>query len=229
MSGYQYKVVDAPQSNENSPYVRKPGRFHVIIMAQEANPAKPDNSGYVDGFEVTFGVVAGTEADQFDKSTSSVFFNPNEDQKDKGVFCARKIDRLMKAACLVGDTEAGQEVSVDLADLINKQVVIELCEKKNSPQAKNPNGTHIELAWDRIWHIDHPEVKDVPKNEDFLALIDPVYRRPDPSFFGVAASQNAQSSDHEGEGRKQRLSPAQLLAQAKASQQPKQSTDVSDV
>ncbi len=146
------------------PYVTKPGFYHVAILQQDPQPMNRDKTQYLDGLGVTFGVLAGTHLDQFDKTFEEVFIKGNPNQKDKGNFCNRKLFKLFNATCMLSQHVPGQQTTLDTSLMVGRQCIIELEEKANSPTAKNPNGTHIEFKGDRVWHVDDPEVKDVPKH-----------------------------------------------------------------
>ncbi len=169
---------DQPGEDEGpvSTFLSKDGFYHVMISAQDPAPTK-DNGDSIDGLEVTFGVCSGTHLDQFNKTLTVTMIRGNENQKDKGAFCNRRLQKLFLATCLIGQEQPGKRTSINTADLVGRQCVIEVHSVKNSERAKNPNGTHIELKFDNIYHVDDPAVKDCPKHPGALEMIPAELRR----------------------------------------------------
>jgi len=200
--------VDAEGSD--LPYVTKGGFYHVEILAQDPQPLNRGKTEYLDGLGVTFNVLAGTHPDQFDKTYDEVFIKGNPNQKDKGNFCNRKLFKLFVAAGLLGEHSPGAETSLNTNLMVGRQVVIELEEKPNSANAKNPHGTHVEFKGDHVFHVDDPAVKDVPMHPEALALI-PAELRRHPSSFKTEGSTTATATATQPEQTKPKLSVAQVL------------------
>lgn len=203
---------EQPADAEGSdlPYLTKPGFYHVFITEQDPAPMNRDKSSYIDGLRVTFTVLAGTHMDQYEKTFEETFIKGNVNQKDKGNFCNRKLFKLFSAVCLIQQHVPGQQTALDTELLLGRQCVIELEEKPNSANAKNPNGTHIEFKSDHVWHVDDPAVKDVPKHLEALKQIPQELRR-HPSSFKTEGSTTATATATQPEQTKPKLSVAQVL------------------
>lgn len=219
----QFAFEQPPEDDgANSSFLSKPGFFHVVVMAQDPQPMNFDKSKYLDGLHVTFGILAGTHPDQFDKTFDQLFLRGNADQKDQGKFCNRRLLKLFLATSMMGQHVPGQQTALDTAAMVGRQLVIEVEERPNSAQAKNPNGKHIELKFDCLYHIDDPAVKDVPKHPQFIAAIPAALRRDQSTF---AKSDEASGAPAAAQGDKPKLSVAAMLQAQAQNKAPSANTD----
>ncbi|MGN6546365.1 MAG: hypothetical protein ACTHK7_15030 [Aureliella sp.] len=217
----QFAFEQPPEDDgSSSSFLSKPGFFHVVVMAQDPQPMSFDKSKYLDGLDVTFGVLAGTHPDQFDKTFDQLFLKGNAEQRDGGKFCNRRLLKLFLATGMMGQHVPGQQTQLDTAAMVGRQLVIEVEERPNGPQAKNPNGKHIELKFDCLYHVDDPAVKDVPKHPQFFAAI-PAELRRDKSTFAKPddPAQPATRSD------KPKLSVAAMMQAQAPNNAPSANTD----
>lgn len=211
----QFQFEQPPEGEDRPAFLSKPGFYHVAVMAQNPQPIG-SNQQYIDGLEITFGVLAGTHPDQFDSSFESTFIKGNKNHSDGGRFCNLKLFKLFNALGLLGEHVPGQQTTLDTARAVGRQCVIEVEAKKNSEKAKNPEGFHIEFKGAQVFHVDDPAVKDVPKHPQYMAVIPKELRR-DASTFkkeapaGNAAASAGSSAPSQAEPPKQRLSVAQML------------------
>lgn len=222
----QFAFEQPPEDDgSSSSFLSKPGFFHVIVMAQDPQPMNFDKSKYLDGLDVTFGVCSGTHPDQYDKTFDQLFLKGNAEQKDGGKFCNRRLLKLFLATGLMGQHVPGQQTQLDTAQLVGRQLVIEVEERPNSAQAKNPNGKHIELKFDCLYHVDDPAVKDVPKHPQFLASIPPQLRRDQSTFDRPDESGGAVAKPDGTNPSKPKLSVAAMMQAATPNNAPSANTD----
>ena len=175
---------DAPEADEmvgGSLYLDEPGTYHVVVTEVDEQPEKSSGE-LLDGFRVKFSVLAGTVPGQEDKLVSILFFNPNMASKDGGAFAKRKQAKFLYATGLLDETNLGKRVSIELSDAVGRQCVIQL-------EKQDDESRFLQLCYDNIWHVDHPDAAKFPKNEDALKLIPSNLRR-DPSSFPTRGSGN---------------------------------------
>lgn len=189
-------------------FLSKPGFYHVIVMYQTTQPTNFSKTKFIDGLGVVFGVLAGSHADQLNKTLDVIFIKGSKQHSDGGELCNRKLSKLFAATGLKTTIEPGQPARLDTTQLVNppRQLIIKTVEKPNS---NNPGKMHIELSYDDIWHVDDPAVKDVPKNAEALAAIPAALRRDPSTFKSVKPADGAGSG---AEPAKPRISPSALLA-----------------
>lgn len=165
-----------------------PGTFHCVIndvVEGQTSQGKP-----IDGITVTFEVLAGTVDGQAGKTRTETLFAPSikdeeREQKSGSPSMARKkLAALFIASNVMDPTKLGQAVNVDVAMMVGQQVVIAF----ERQMEKDGNGKYtvetqyIQISYADIFHVDDPDVKDVPKNEDALSLI-PAAKRHGEEWF----------------------------------------------
>ena len=152
-------------------YAMKDGKYHAIITQWNENPPDKDDKPIEGGVEVVFEILDGTEKSEIKKIRSETFYAPDE-TKEGGGFAAVKLTKLIVA--ISGVHRPGVEVEVTEADAIGRQLVIELGAR---PNKKDVNKPYFGIKGANMWHVDDPEVADVPKNADALSIIDPSLRK----------------------------------------------------
>jgi hypothetical protein len=166
-------MVKVKQTEElsNSSYAAKDGKYHVLITEWIENPPKSDQTPMEGAVKVGFEILHGTDKNEIKKTHNETFFPPDE-TKDGGGFNAVKLTRLVVA--ISGVHQPGVEVEVTQEDAIGRQLVIELAHRADKT---NPSKIYFGLKGANLWHVDDPEVADVPKNADALSIIDPSLRK----------------------------------------------------
>jgi hypothetical protein len=152
-------------------YAMKDGKYHVIITQWNENPPDNDDKPIEGGVEVGLEILDGTEKSEIKKIRSETFYAPDE-TKEGGGFAAVKLTKLIVA--ISGVHRPGVEVEVTENDAIGRQLIVELGSR---PNKKNPNKPYFGIKGANMWHVDDPEVADVPKNADALSIIDPSLRK----------------------------------------------------
>jgi len=159
-----------PASMAVSTFLDKPGWFHFLVNLIDEQPTKRDG-GAIDGIRVECTCLGGTEASQEKRSFDPVLFNPSENHKDGGEFATRVHLRLADACCFPLPA-AGEEVDIDWSKAKGSQIValVKLSKGQDGKERLEIDGAHI-------YHVDDPDVKEIPKNQKMLALLPASKRR----------------------------------------------------
>jgi hypothetical protein len=105
---------------------------------------------------------------------------PKLDSKDGGKFTKKIIDRFLRATSLFTDEQledTANELDFDSNDLVGRQFLVKLATEDGTDNKK-----YLKISFSDIFHPDDPEVKDQPKNAEYLkpSFFPPEWRR-DPS------------------------------------------------
>lgn len=130
----------------------EPGKYHVSITDADDSEQK-----YPGKWLVTFAILAGTTPGQ-EKKTHTEFFSLTKEAQP----------RLVALAMACGLIKPGQKASLDAAHLKNRQLVIELFNKADKD---DPAKVYLNATFSGFWRVDHPDVADVPKNQQALSYL----------------------------------------------------------
>lgn len=155
-----------PDDLKASSMIEKDGKYHILVTAVHEEPTK-ESGELIDGIQLEGTCEGGTEPSQVKKSIKMTLFNGAND-RDGGVFATKKQLRLADACNCLKPTKPGQDVEVDWSKAAGAQIIIYL---------KKSEKGYMEMDRLHVYHIDDPEVADVPKNAKTLALIPPAKRR----------------------------------------------------
>lgn len=165
-------------------WIDKPGTYHLVITATDEEPVSKRDKKLIDGFKVDFQSVEGTVRDADGKFTEAgktldiVFFNPKITDKNEGLFARQKQAAFFIAAGLMTEGQlGGQEIDIDLAKAVGRNVIATLEEEKT-----DDGKSFIRLSYADIFHIDDPRASKFPRNERALSLIPAEHRREPKSF-----------------------------------------------
>lgn len=167
-------VFDAPEVDDfesGGLWLSEPGTYHCSVSEVNESPTNKDGEP-LDGFKVKLTALAGTVADQKERTVNLLFFNPNMSSKDGGKFARRKQAKFLYATGLLNENQLGQRVEIDLQHALGRQVIATL----------EKDGNFLQLSYDNIYHVDDPQASKFPKDEAALRLIPKELRR-DPSSF----------------------------------------------
>ena len=171
MSGFDF---DQSESVESSlPYLREPGKYHVVVTGLDPNPATRDGRP-LDGLRVECEVLSGTTEKQAGKTFETLLFRGKETDKDKGEMAKKKLTRL--AVAFGGQHSPGGKGKIDTDACIGRQIVIDVA-KNTGKDGKE----RLEINYSNIYHVDDPEVADVPKDASALGVIPRELRKLSPS------------------------------------------------
>lgn len=148
------------------PAFLKPGRYHVVVT--EVTDIVNDQTQETVGFELKLQVADGTVADQKLKSFKQKYYLPSSSHKDGGVFASKQLKALCLVSGLVSPT-ATNRAQIDFAQLTDLQFICDVKERKFKDRDGN-EGKTIEIAGLNMWHVDEPEVANVPKNPTLIEV-----------------------------------------------------------
>ncbi|TWU22484.1 hypothetical protein Pla52o_35410 [Novipirellula galeiformis] len=183
---------DAPEDvNNGGGFLNEEGIFHIIVTncrEGEGNKGKP-----IDGFTFEFDVLAGTVENCTGKTGGQSIFSPDlSKEQSKQDAARRKLAAFFIASSILDPNQLGQSVKIDLSGMVEKQLIIKLVRQMKQDEAGNWNvpTKFLEISYSDIWHVDDPQVKDIPKNADALAMI-PEEQRHDASWFDFKKKKGA--------------------------------------
>jgi len=181
---------DAPETTTGEGGgLSEPGTYHVVIndvREGETSQGKP-----IDGLTITVEVLAGTVANQANKTRSETLFAPSiqdvekETQTGQSGMARKKLAALFIASNVMDPNLLGKSVSIDTSKMVGQQAVI----KFDNQMERDGEGKYtvktqyIHISYSDIFHVDDPAVKDIPKNAEALALI-PKEHRHSADWFG---------------------------------------------
>lgn len=172
-------------------WLDKPGTYHLIITAATESPLKK-NGEMLDGFRITCQAIDGTVRDsagftEKDKTVELMFWHPKLTDKNEGMFSRQKQAKLFIATGLLTEEQLGQEVDLDLEDVVGKQIIATL-----EANEGDTGRTFLDLHFSDLWHVDDPAAAKCPKNQKAIELMPPSHRRKAESF----AKRNGQDLTH---------------------------------
>lgn len=142
------------------------GYFHFSV--KDVRPEqKPYSDDALDGFSVILEVVEGEHAG---KTIGVSMRTGLETHKDKGEFCRKVQTAFGLATNQLTPDHLGKKVSYEETSCRNHQVVAKIKLGKPTDSGKQ----YYDLDGRHIYHVDDPNVKDVPKNAAELAKLDKV-------------------------------------------------------
>lgn len=157
-----------PQSTDVSNFVDKPCQAHVVIQSADENP-KGKNGDMLAWGEVgvTLSVLAATDESQVRRQHSQVFAKPDMSSRDGGEFQSKILARLAMAAGIIPPAMPGQQVTVNWQDLAGKQLIVFFNEREDRDDASKK---YIQIHGAHLYHINDPDAKHVPKDQEALKL-----------------------------------------------------------
>jgi hypothetical protein len=172
--------VDLPDSfDQESNFLSEPGTYHLAVLVVDEQPVS--NAGQpLNGFRASCSVLDGTIQGQQRREIDLMFFAPKATDKNGGEMAKKKIARFAMATGIISNPQPGQRVTLDLQAAAGRQFVAELERQKDKTTGEPTR--FLQLAWANIWHVDDPEVRDVPKSAQALALLPSELRRAPESF-----------------------------------------------
>lgn len=140
-----------------------PGRYHAIVnVGTEIVSEKKGTPGT----EIEFQVLAGAIPGQEGTTLSEAFWHS-----------PKALDRLLAFAMACGALRPGQNRDLTGPDYNGLQLVIEVQPRKYTDSDGNEKET-VEVSYNGFWEINHPEVKDVPKDQAAIQQIGQLAQQP---------------------------------------------------
>lgn len=167
--------MEMPESTDTGgAYLEKPGTYHLAVVNVDENPIDKQGS-LLSGFKIEASVLGGTTEGQQNRTVELMFWNPKPTDKNNGEMAKKKQARFVMAVGLLdGARKPGEKVTIDLQQAKGRQLVATLDHRDDK---KDSSKKYLDLHFADIWHVDDPEVKDVPKHLDALKLLPASLRR----------------------------------------------------
>ena len=137
----------------------KEGKYHAFICDVDESFTKSN-----DAIIVQFQILAGTEKDQAGLRITQ-YYNVKRE---------KSLARLAMAVGLIGPNVEEQEVRFE--DARGRMLVIDVKDHEwtKEDESTGEKKTHKRrgVSENGVWEIDHPAVKDVPKDQESMTLLD---------------------------------------------------------
>jgi hypothetical protein len=215
---------DEPEE-QASPWLRNPGTYHFLIMAQETDPLNFEKTANIPGIKLSLGVIGGTDPTQIDKTWDVTLYKGTDQDSDKQrSLNNRRLNRLFLATCLKFEGQPGKKAVIgDTSLLVGRQFIAQV------EQYTNASGkTKLSFTWDNIYHVDDPAVAAVPKNAEAISAIVPELRRDSASFAAAGPVATQSQTPSAASAATKHLKPSDLLTAAGSTGQ-RQRSDVSNI
>jgi hypothetical protein len=206
---------DAPEEKEQtSQWLKAKGIFHFAVTAVDPNPVSQAGQ-QLPGIKVTLAVMGGTDPAQLNKQWDVVLFQGTaEDKETTRDLNNRRLDRFFEAVGIqkhvITGSDGRKRVRIDDPMLaVGRQFIGE-----TEPWLKDNGKTQMGWAWDNLYHVDDPRVKDVPRNQEAIALIPQSLRRQASSFTVIGGAPQQPVAAPPLHQPKVKVDPMQLLQQA---------------
>lgn len=168
-------TFDSPEdlSSGGDNLVNAEGTFHCNGISFHINE-KPTGKSY-DGWTLLAKVVAGTDPSQIGKQLTIYMKKPTA---DKPYF--QKLRAAVLMACgFMKIEDFGKSISFNPKE----PGVFQFVAKVKADEPEEGKKPFYSLEFLNIYHVDDPEVKDIPKCAESLSFIDPSRRYADPAIF----------------------------------------------
>lgn len=183
---------DAPEDlTVESSRLTEPGTYHFVVTA--IREGEGGSGSPVDGFTVEADCLGGTIDECAGKSHKETLFAPDLSKTEKNqLMSKRKLAAFFIATDLMKPDQLGKPCNIELQNAVGRQFVMKLARQME----KDANGNFtvetkfLQLNFSDIFHIDDPEVKDVPKNVEALGMIDKALRHSE-DYFAFKAKKKA--------------------------------------
>ena len=191
--GFSFDAPGGDQLNgDDGNRIGEPGTFHLVITSVkegEGPSGKP-----IDGFTFEADVLGGTVEGCAGKAHRETLFAPNLSGSDAAQAMARKkLAAFFIATGVMIPDQLGKSVDIDVDKAIGKQLIVDLERQKDKDEkGKYTIPTkYVQTAYANIYHVDDPDVKDIPKNAEALGMRDDADKH-GPEWFAFKAKKGAQ-------------------------------------
>lgn len=212
--GFSTDTATGQEMAEGGNYLEDEGTFHAAVVKAEAPPLKDDGT-LIDGgvVKVSLSTLEGTTRDKGGNFTNKgkqydlTLFEPDLSSKDQGKMNRKKITALLIAMGELTEANAGASVDVDEQKWPGRQLLL-TTEKWTNSEGK----TRLNLRFDNLYHVDHPAVAGIPKDQSALKAIPANFRRPNYVAELEAVKSNGSNSNGNGSNAGQPQQQAQQPA-----------------
>lgn len=184
---------DAPEdlSGGDSNRLSEPGTYHLVIT--NVCEGEGPNGKPCDGFTFEADVLAGTVEGCAGKTVKETIFAPNMKSSDDAQKMSRKrLAAFFIATDVMTPDQLGKSVNIEVSAAVGKQLVAEFdrqMEKDAAGKYTVPS-KYIQISYANIYHVDDPDIKDIPKSKDALGMRDAGSKH-DASYFAFKAKTKA--------------------------------------
>ena len=181
---------------EDGKWCKEPGTYHFTVA--NILEGQTEKGTPIDGFTVKLEALAGgtVEGCQGQQHTETVFA-PNLSQSEESQSMAkRKLAAFFIACDLMTPEQLGKPVQIELEQAVGRQLVAELAKRydKDETTGKYTKETkYLQFHYANIYHVDDPDVKDIPKNADAIGLIGKEHRH-DEEYFAPLKKKNGKKA-----------------------------------
>ncbi len=148
----------------------KEGTYHFVVETADPNHVAKKKGTL--GAECVTQVLNGTESSEKGKKLFEKFWYPTPDQSDEGTFCTQRIIKFARVLDLIPESALGKSgVKIPWEKAVGRQFVGTVIYNydKDDTEKKRPRGSQIDGM--KMWRVTDPEVAEVPKDKDTMALI----------------------------------------------------------
>lgn len=167
---------DAPEdlAGGDSNRLSEPGTYHLVIT--DIREGEGPNGKACDGFTFEADVLAGTTEGCVGKTIKETLFQPNmKGTEDSQRMSRKKLAAFFIATDVMNPNQLGRSVAIDVEAAKGKQLIVEFDRQKDKDEKTGKYTIptkYIQVAYANIYHVDDPDVKDIPKNADALGCRD---------------------------------------------------------
>lgn len=175
-------------------FVADPGTYHMVVTNILEGQGKKGSP--INGFTVEADVLAGTVQGCDGKKWSESLFGPSGNSEAGDEWSKKKITAFLLATNLITPDKLGSRITAELQDAIGRQFLVRL-EREMELDGKTGKytipGKYLQIVFANIYHVDDPDVKDIPKNADAIGLV-PKEHRHDATWFAFKSKKSTQSA-----------------------------------
>lgn len=151
--------------------VDKPGTYHFAIT--RAADGESTRGNPMTGASAVCVVLAGTNEDQKGKEFHLHLFDPDLKKSEAAQKIAQqRITSYGVAVNQIDPLKVGGDLNVDFGPVLEGQQFVMQLEENDYDGKKS-----LQVAYDRIYHVDDPRAEKFPKDKDAIALIAKEFRK----------------------------------------------------
>ena len=171
---------DAPEdvAGEGGNFLSEPGIYHVIITEIKDGKGPKDNP--IDGFTFEMDILGGNVEGCSGKKHRECLFAPDMSKNESSQLSSRrKLAAFFIATNVMTPDQLGKPTKIDVPSANGMQLVIEFERQMDLDESTgkwDKPTKFLRIAYSNIYHVDDPDVKGIPKNEDALGMIDENFR-----------------------------------------------------
>jgi hypothetical protein len=165
------RAIAAPtteEMTEGGERLEAEGTYHFLVLICK-DQEMPHNSDYFDGYSAKLQVFHGPH----EGKEIGILLQDGSDNKDGGAFARKKQTAFFIATNVMSIAQMGQSVEINESIAAGAQVVATV---KLGKVSEKTGKQYLDIEGLKIYHVDDPRVKDVPKDTAMLKSINAAYR-----------------------------------------------------